>query len=477
MVLSYVITDDKKTIYISHGYIEYLYEIQNVIVDNQIKILYYESQIDIGTNFDFPNNPIEEIIYTTPRFSKYCDKFQKQNLNNLPEKLQILKFNLMDIECYKFDNLPSGLKKLSLPNSYCYELDNLPLELEYLSLYVNNSFTQSLSYLPESLKELIISQKNDNNVMEYYKFNNLASLLKEFKEFEYENNSYTQSFSYLPMSLKKLKIISHINDNMVNINCDHLPNKLEKIFLCGNINSEFNNLPRNLKILHLTQFNNIMIHNLPDGIEELKIPINYKYLKEIFSSTNTVKFKKLKKLIIGFNLKSHSRSSSLFDLESIPDFVEEIVFGDNFNQKITYLPQGVKKITFGFNYNYSIGSGDLPDSIEHLEFGYNFNKTIDKYPSNLKILKFNSNYLSSVENLPDGLLELEINVRFKDMLSKLPTTLVIIRYNKFAENHNLDNFALFDYMRILQFDSMRILQYDKYQKLRGTTSSAKLDIY
>lgn len=410
MELPYKITNDKKSICVSNDYTDYLVEIHKEIIENQISILYYKSYIDIGTNFDFPNNPIEEIIYM-------IDIFDKQNLNNLPEKLRILKLNSMDVECYKLDNLPSGLKELILPMSYEYELDNLPLELENLTLYANNCFTYSLAYLPESLKELII--------------------------------------------------INCRNFNPI-INCDNLPNGLEKLFFYGNIKTELNNLPRNLKILYLTQFNYNMIYNLPVGIEELKIPTDYKYLREIFSSTNT-----LKKLIIGYKLNSNVGIQSFFDLESIPDYVKEIEFGDDFNQELTYLPPVVKKITFGFNYNLPIGPCDLPDSIEYLEFGYNFNKTIYKYPSNLKVLKFGRNYSSKIDNLPDGLVELKINESNK--LSNLPTTLEILRFNEYAEYSHLDKLELPDSIKILQLgvytkqmcikNIPKSLKYIKYNKL------------
>jgi hypothetical protein len=410
MELPYKITDDKKSIYVSNGYTDYLIEIHKEIIDNQISILNYKSYIDIGTNFNFPNNPIKEIAYIPQRLSD--EKFKKQNLNNLPEKLQILKLNSVYVECYKLDNLPFGLKVLYLPISYEYELDNLPLELEDLSLRVNNTFQQSLSYLPESLKEL--------------------------------------------------RIISLNNNEMVKINCDNLPNGLEKLFLRGSLNCELNNLPRNLKTLYLTRTYNNMIYNLPDGIEELKISIDYKFLKEIFSSTNTVK---LKKIIIGDVYNNHLHTISSFNLNSIPDSVEEIVFGDTFNQKLTYLPKEVKKITFGFNYNQPIGYGDLPDSIEYLEFGYNFNDTINKYPSNLKVLKFGRNYSSNIENLPDGLVELEINERFNSKLSNLPTTLEILRFNKYAEYSHLDKLEL--------PDSIQILQLSNYKKLHGIKNIPK----
>ena len=266
-------------------------------------------------------------------------------------------------------------------------------------------------------------------------------------------------------------IIAPKDDCKVNINCDNLPNGLEKLLLYGNIDCELNNLPRNLNTLYLSETYNNMIHNLPDKLEELSIPIDYKYLREIFSSRNTVK---LKKLIIGNNYKNHLRRSSSFNLKLIPDSIEEIEFGDNFCQPLTYLPSGLKKITFGFNFNFKINV-NFPDSIEYLEFGYNFRGYIGKYPSNLKILKFGRNYSSKIDNLPNGLLELEINERFNNKLSNLPTTLEILKFNELSEYSSLDKLELPDSIKILQLGKNKKLQniknipksleYIKYNKL------------
>lgn len=424
MSLPYKIDKYKKSIYIENDYINFLTNIQKEIIENKLRILNYKSYDNIGTNIYFPNNPIEEIIYILPKpISTVGYRYKKQNFNNLPKKLQILNLKLVDIDCYKMDNLPSGLKKLYLPKSYCYELDNLPLEIEELILHVNNNFIQSLDYLPESLK--------------------------------------------------KLMIISQKYDEKVKLNCDNLPSGLEKLLLNGNIDCELNNLPRNLNTLYLTETNNNMIYNLPDKLEVLSLPINYKYLREIRSSTNTVK---LKKLIIenNYNYKNNLRTITLFDLESIPDSIEEIDFGDNFNQPLTYLPLGLKKIIFGFNFNFSI-SLNLPDSIEYLEFGYNFNGYISKYPANLKILKFGRNFSSRIDNLPHGLLELEINERFNNKLLNLPTTLEILKFNELSEYSNLDKLELPDSIKILQVGKNpnlhniknipKSLEYIKYNKL------------
>jgi len=465
MILPYKIDEYKKSIYIENDYIYYLTNIQKEIINNKLSVLNYSSYIDIATNFDLPNNPIEEIAYNSPRLTlTSVYKFQKQNFNNLPKKLKILNLCSVNIDCYKLDNLPTGLKKLYLPKSYCYELDNLPLEIEDLILYIDNNYVQLLSCLPESLKKLmIIAQKYDNI-------------------------------------------------NKVNINCYNLPNGLEKLLLDGNIDCELNNLPRNLNTLYLPQKYKNMIHNLPNKLEVLSIPIDYKYLRDIFSSINTVK---LKKLIIGPKYKNHLHTTSSFDLKSIPASIEEIEFGNNFNQSLTYLPSGLKKITFGFNFNYSIGDnlpnsieylefgnnfnqsltylpsglkkitfgfnfnysiGDnLPNSIEYLEFGFNFNNTITKYPSNLKILKFGRNYSLETNNLPNGLIELEINERFNNKLSNLPPTLEILKFNELSEYSNIDKLELPDSIRILQVGKNqkicciknipKSLEYIKYNKL------------
>jgi len=424
MILPYKIDEYKKSIYIENDYIYYLTNIQKEIINNKLSVLNYSSYIDIATNFDLPNNPIEEIAYNSPRLTlTSVYKFQKQNFNNLPKKLKILNLCSVNIDCYKLDNLPTGLKKLYLPKSYCYELDNLPLEIEDLILYIDNNYVQLLSCLPESLKKLmIIAQKYDNI-------------------------------------------------NKVNINCYNLPNGLEKLLLDGNIDCELNNLPRNLNTLYLPQKYKNMIHNLPNKLEVLSIPIDYKYLRDIFSSINTVK---LKKLIIGPKYKNHLHTTSSFDLKSIPASIEEIEFGNNFNQSLTYLPSGLKKITFGFNFNYSIGD-NLPNSIEYLEFGFNFNNTITKYPSNLKILKFGRNYSLETNNLPNGLIELEINERFNNKLSNLPPTLEILKFNELSEYSNIDKLELPDSIRILQVGKNqkicciknipKSLEYIKYNKL------------
>lgn len=427
--LTYDICKKNKIIKIMNEYVKYLDIIKKVIIDNQIEIIYYYSNENIDDNFYFLNNPIKKIIfYPSLLYSENVGQnSMNQNLNFLPEKLDVLFLEYKKgINYNKIENLPIGLKVLKLPRNYDYELNNLPYNLEVLWIFTNKNINNTFNFLPESLKELYIT--NNKN---------------------------------LPENTDNIN-----DDNCPNL--DNLPNGLEQLCLNCKINSQLNNLPRKLKILHLSLHYENKIYNLPDGLEELKIPLYYPYLSESISH-NT----KLKKIIIGFSNKSHFKNISSFNLETIPDYVEEIIFGDDFNQQLNYLPTNIKKITFGFNFRYDINY-NLLDSIEYLEFGYNFNNIIYKYPSNLKVLKFGRNFSNNLNNLPEGLIELEINERFNSTIKNLPKTLKIFKFNEFAEYSDLDKLELSDSIEILEFGRYQIhktinklpksLKYIKYCK-------------
>jgi hypothetical protein len=386
---------DGKTLTLYDDFAKDFDKIKEIINTHQIEKISNASIDDIGL-LNYSNNQIKEIVYLQIIIS---ENLPKQNLNNLPSSLEILNLDMTYFEFEKLDNLPLGLKKLSLPNIYSYELDNLPFGLESLSLSTNNDFQPNLSYLPESLIDLTI----------------------------------------------------YVKHHMINL--DNLPNNLVKLAIIGNYPGTFDNLPRGLKILHLPQYfqmypYNFLIRNVPNGLEELKIPIEYIYLKNIY--TNDTKNQiKLKKLIIGdTETIIANKSNSSFDLSSIQNTIEELEFGNEFNQILTYLPSNLKKLKLGFNFNRKIFHSSLPDSLEELEFGYNYNQSIQKYPPNLKILKFNRNFSSNLTNLPENLIRLEINERFMGKLTNLPQTLQILRFNEYCEFN--ENLVLPDSLEILE---------------------------
>jgi hypothetical protein len=365
-------------------------KLKNIIITNNItRIIYNSDKCELLNQLNFQGSDIKSLCINISLGSRYynfgdCQYIPFSKLYNLPKKLEILEItNNMDI-LYPYDNifnnLPSKLKTLKLNYYYEDPLENLPNTLENLDVTCRITHKNLLDYLPSSLKNLIV-----------------------------RINSY-----------------SSITNSKLNF--DSLPSTLECLKILGLYDGELNCLPQKLKILHLpSEFKNEII-NVPGKLEELKIPIKYNFLEKIvFNCVG------LKKIIIGFSNKSHCNYQSDFDLTKIPKSIEEIIFGDNFNQVLCELLPNLKKITFGFNFNqYSINFDCLSQNISYIEFGYNFNGFVEQYPKNLKHLKFGRNFNKSIDNLPEGLVSLSIGEFFNILISKLPSTLEILEFDYFS---------------------------------------------
>ncbi len=87
----------------------------------------------------------------------------------------------------------------------------------------------------------------------------------------------------------------------------------------------------------------------------------------------------LKKLVFGLNF--------IRKVENVPEFLEELVFNNRFNNTVN-LPLHLKKVVFGDGFNQALV---LPDSLQHLKVGYHFNKPFN-VPSNLLTLDFGSKF-------------------------------------------------------------------------------------
>lgn len=378
-------------------------EIKKIIISNKISdIKFYSDKYEILNELNFVGSNIKSIIISSAGRKSYMNQHPNNannennenkliNLNNLPSNLESLEIfdshKELGLDPQVFKNLPPKLKKLKIYTCEDILLENLPNTLEELNISCFSNQKNILDYLPTSLKFLNIK---------------LNKVFKSVKDYLDRNESTEINFDSLPPGLESLKII-------------------------GQYDGELNCLPPNLKCLHIPPGYNREINNIPENLEELKIPLKYEFL-------NNFKFcNQLKKIIIGFSNKSHTQTISNVDLTLIPDSIEEIEFGDDFNQSINKkLSKNIKKITFGFNFKpYSID--DLSDSIEYLEFGYNFNGMIKKYSSNLKYLKFGRNFNQHINNLPEGLISLSINERFHSQINKLPSTLEILEFNPYAE--------------------------------------------
>lgn len=115
---------------------------------------------------------------------------------------------------------------------------------------------------------------------------------------------------------------------------------------------------------------------------------------------------------------------------------------NNYNKKITKLPKNLVNFYTGNAFNQSINNLVLPDSIEKLVLGSNFNRIIEKFPSNLRYLEFGRRFNKPLTNLPDGLKSLYLNGEFNYPLDNLPKSLRFLSLfgiynNRF--NYSLDN--------------------------------------
>lgn len=374
--------------------------LKKIILENKIEnIIFYFNKNKLKTlnNFNISELNIKSIIldYSNISISDiYANKYHFiTTIFNLPNNLE--SFEIIDNHNYRelkldpssFKNLPPKLKKLKISSYNTIELNNLPNTLEILDISISSNYPNKLDYLPSSLKSINLT------IIQY------------------------------------LIINSNIN---IKINLDSLPSGLEDLIIIGYYHSDLNCLPINLKKLHLPSEYTNKIINVPENLEELKIPLEYKYLD------NFKNCKKLKKIIIGFSYMYNIYTNSYFNINSIPQTIEEIKFGDTFNQSIEFFPPKIKKITFGYNFNPD--SISIPDTIEYIEFGYKFNGIIKKYSSNLKYLKFGMNYNKEINNLPVILKIFEFDEceEYKLDISNIPESVEIIKLGKYMISNKIN---------------------------------------
>jgi hypothetical protein len=96
--------------------------------------------------------------------------------------------------------------------------------------------------------------------------------------------------------------------------------------------------------------------------------------------------------------------------------------GKKFNQKVE-LPFNINSIRFECNNTYY--TDYLPNSIEDLELGWNFNLELANLSSSIKKIKFyrTSHYNKELNNLPNGLEILELPANYNHPIQNIPPKL------------------------------------------------------
>ena len=203
------------------------------------KIYYFDKERE------FTNDELEELKnYEILHLGMYFN----DSLDNLPSNIKHIKF-IADMHCdfngrfnYPIDNLPPFLETLELVSlEFTQSLNFLPLSLKYLKIYLGNPFYQEslLDNLPPTLEHLCIY----SDVHKHSRYNKF-------------NREYLYNLNNLPASLKILEIMPHTYKPI-----ETLPEGLETLIIYNNPKFNYNklehqdhtfiNLPKNLNMLIL----------------------------------------------------------------------------------------------------------------------------------------------------------------------------------------------------------------------------------
>jgi len=195
-----------------------------------------------------------------------------------------------------------------------------------------------------------------------------------------------------------------------------LPENLTHLTFGLNFNQKVE-LPENLT--HLTfgyNFNQKV--ELPENLTHLTFGLNFNQKVEFPKNLINLTWICNKKVELPKNL-THLTFCNYFNQEvELPENLTHLTFSDNFNQKVE-LPENLSHLTFGKRFNQKVDlpftmrylelDNDkahnldyLPEGIEELVLGVNFNdNTLCNLPNSLKIIKlYNKEYNCNLKCLP-----------------------------------------------------------------------------
>ncbi|ANB51080.1 hypothetical protein [Powai lake megavirus] len=319
-------------------------------------------------------------------------------IGSIPESVQEITFSDKFNKPIQKEYFPSGLRYLKFGQAFSQIIiDNLPDNLE--TLIVGLEFEQSIQgALPSTLKNL-------------------------------ELHNTTDISNCLPSGLEKLVINHHYLTGDI---CKHLPVGLKSLTINSNNYVEISgNLPETLEYLNLRLLGSQLCENI--------IPPNVKHLV-IDGSYNENIIKYIPRSVIKLELLSddsfdisgltpsieYLRLSNEFneDIDGrIPANLKELILGFSFNSSIqNAFPKGLKRITFGHWFNQEICSEDMPESLEYIKFGDNFNQNMNNRLTkltNLTSLIFGDNFDKDIQGLPKSLTHLEFGRKFNRRILNL----------------------------------------------------------
>lgn len=231
------------------------------------------------------NPKIKKIIFNS---SSECER-TKILLN---DNLYVQSIDLSKLSYYEdLNELPSNLKKLFLPRNYNKKIKTIPKKLEELNcscdyyLLLCNSVSNDI---PTNLKilRLLSSSYNNNKITNIFFNPNLLEL-----EFESDCMLTNIVLNNLPNKLIKLKLPDYSNCDLAN-----LPTNLKYLILGKEYTYNLDMLPESIIFIEFPELSdtlyklNVLLHNLPRGLEHLNLQFQNKYMQSISNLPDAIKY-------------------------------------------------------------------------------------------------------------------------------------------------------------------------------------------
>ena len=366
------------------------------------------THIIFGRDF---NHSVDNLPWTTEYLRFGCEF--NHSLENLPGCMKKIIFSPNCKFNHHLDCLPNSIEYLFLPSDYSKQLDNLPNSISHLELYYK--YPHTLNNLPKSLNKFVFYEQFIDT------YNSSVKIIK--------SNNFT--IPTIPCYYSdKIHNNNNNNNDKPEIHC------IEKVFV---------SLPENLKFLDLTY--SYKLNLLSDYVNWSAQDTNQHIRKEMIKNSQI-----LDNLPSGLEVLKYPANYNLILIEKIPQNIIRLFMSNKFNKSVDKLlnqnfgtskPAPHTKLThlvFGEEFNQSVNF--LPSTITHLFFGSNFDKSVDRLPNSLIVISFGTNFNKIINNLPPKLEEIELGLEFNQSLTNIKQN---VKKIKFTISRNFDKYRVIDY--------------------------------
>lgn len=210
-----------------------------------------------------------------------------------------------------------------------------------------------------------------------------------------------------------------------------------------NIDKPFFPISKHTCLIFGYLYNKTISNIIPEGIRKI-IFANFQRNPDEFDSSVS----KASEMGLLIDIPNQFNQPFIFENNPLPETIEEIYFGDSFNQPICSncknhqnckrLNNKIRFLKFGYKFNQQVNC--LPLNLIELKLHGDFNQLIDNLPITLKKLTIEGNFNLPIDNLPNGLEELNLKLNnFNYPIDFLPESLIELSLNSLNFDKPIDN--------------------------------------